>query len=166
VAEQLWGELDLDVDPGAPWWAQLQRLLESLVSVLRAHPAAAPLFQEHEKRNQAALRATELTLEILRTAGFGPVHASAIARGALQTGISLVMSEPGYSPELAPEERTEKQRRAQVELALMPTATFPRLVECALPMTACHDPEFHYRLGIGLFIDGVKAAAGRPSSAS
>ena len=26
-------------------------------------------------------------------------------------------------------------------------------------MTACDDPEFHYRFGIGLFIDGVKAAA-------
>jgi len=24
-----------------------------------------------------------------------------------------------------------------------------------------HDPEFHYRFGIGLFIDGVKAAAAR-----
>jgi hypothetical protein len=27
-------------------------------------------------------------------------------------------------------------------------------------MTAC-DPELHYRFGIGLFIDGVKAAAAR-----
>ena len=33
------------------------------------------------------------------------------------------------------------------------------LVECAAPMTACDDPEFHYLFGIGLFIDGVKAAA-------
>jgi hypothetical protein len=28
-------------------------------------------------------------------------------------------------------------------------------------MTACDDPEFHYQLGIELFIDGVKAAASR-----
>ena len=28
-------------------------------------------------------------------------------------------------------------------------------------MTACDDPEFHYRFGIGLFIDGVNAVAGR-----
>jgi len=38
---------------------------------------------------------------------------------------------------------------------------YPRLVECAAPMTACDDPEFHYRFGIGLFIDGVKTAAAR-----
>ncbi len=30
-------------------------------------------------------------------------------------------------------------------------------------MTACDDPEFHYRFGIGLFVDGVKAAAARAS---
>jgi TetR/AcrR family transcriptional regulator, tetracycline repressor protein len=51
VAEQVWGEIDVNVDPQAPWWAQLQRLLESLISVLRAHPAAAQLLLEHEKRN-------------------------------------------------------------------------------------------------------------------
>jgi TetR/AcrR family tetracycline transcriptional repressor len=165
VAEQLWGELDLDVDPDASWWAQLQGLLESLVSVLRAHPAAAQLFLEHEKRNEAALRATEITLEILRKAGFGPKHASTLARSGLWTGITLVMSEPGYSPVLSAEDRAEKQRRDQVQLAMLPVARYPRLVECAEPMSV-DDPEFHYRLGIDVFIDGVKAAAGHPSSAS
>jgi hypothetical protein len=28
-------------------------------------------------------------------------------------------------------------------------------------MTNCDEPDFHYRFGIGLFIDGVKAAAQR-----
>jgi TetR/AcrR family transcriptional regulator, tetracycline repressor protein len=164
VAEQVWGELDVNVDPAAPWWAQLQGLLESLVKVLRAHSAAAQLLLEHEKRNEAALRATEVTLDILRAAGFDPQHASMIARSALWTGITLVMSEPGYKPELTAEERTEMQRRSQVQLAMLPAARYPRLVECAVPMTACDDPEFHYRFGIGLFIDGVKAAAARAGS--
>ena len=159
MAEQVWAEMDLNVDPEAPWWAQLQRLLESLVSVLRAHSAAAQLLLEHEKRNEAALGATEITLDILRNAGFDPQHASAIARSALWTGITLVMSEPGYHPELAADERAETQRRSQIELAMLPPDRYPRLIECAAPMTACDDPEFHYRFGIGLFIDGVKAAA-------
>lgn len=34
-----------------------------------------------------------------------------------------------------------------------------RLVECAIPMTACDDPEFHYELGIGIFVAGVEAIA-------
>jgi AcrR family transcriptional regulator len=161
VAEQVWGEIDVNIDRSAPWWAQLQGLLESLVSVLRAHPSAPQLVLEHEKRNEAALRATEITLEILRVAGFDPRHASAIARSALWTGITLVMSEPGYHPELPADERAEQQRRSQVELAMLPAAKYPRLIECAVPMTACDDPEFHYRFGVRLFIDGVKTAAGQ-----
>jgi TetR/AcrR family transcriptional regulator, tetracycline repressor protein len=158
VAEQVWGELDVNVDPDAPWWAQLQGLLESLVSVLRAHPAAPQLVLEHEKRNEAALHATEVTLDVLRRAGFDAQYASQIARSALWTGITLVMSEPGYSPELSPEERDEMQRRNQVQLAMLPAGKYPRLIECAAPMSTC-DPELHYRFGIELFIDGVKAAA-------
>ena len=46
---------------------------------------------------------------------------------------------------------------------MLPASKYPRLIECAVPMTACDEPEFHYRFGIGLFIDGVKAAARRIS---
>jgi TetR/AcrR family transcriptional regulator, tetracycline repressor protein len=81
----------------------------------------------------------------------------------LWTGITLVMSEPGYKPELDPEERGEMQRRNQVALAMLPASKYPRLIECAVPMTTCDEPEFHYRFGIRLFIDGVKAAALRIS---
>jgi hypothetical protein len=79
----------------------------------------------------------------------------------LYTGITLATSEPGFHPELSDEERAEWQRRNQIELATLPAATYPRLVECAALMTACDDPEFHYRLGVELFIDGVKALAGK-----
>jgi AcrR family transcriptional regulator len=158
VAEQIWSEIDVPVDPSVPWPVQLQRGLESLISVLRAHPAAPQLLLEHEKRNEAALRATEAALEILRSAGFDPQHASEIARSTLWTGIMLVMSESGYRPELSQDERAEWQRRGQIELAMLPAARYPRLVECAAPMAQC-DPEFHYRLGVELFIAGVKAMA-------
>ena len=87
----------------------------------------------------------------------------AIARSTLWTGITLVMSEPGYNPELPPDEREEMQRRSQVQLAMLPASRYPRLIECAAPMTTCDEPDFHYRFGIGLFIDGVKAAAQRIS---
>ena len=41
LAERVWSEIDIDVDPRAPWPDQLRGLLESLLRVLRAHPAAA-----------------------------------------------------------------------------------------------------------------------------
>jgi hypothetical protein len=31
-------------------------------------------------------------------------------------------------------------------------------------MSACDDPDFHYRFGVELFIDGVRAAAARLGS--
>jgi TetR/AcrR family transcriptional regulator, tetracycline repressor protein len=158
MAEQVWSEIEVRVDPSVPWWSQLQAGLESLLKVLRAHRSAPQLVQEHEKRNEAALRATEGALEILRTAGFDAEHAAEIARSALWTGIMLVMSESGYHPDLAEEELAEHQRLSQVELAMLPAARYPRLIECAAPMASC-DPEFHYRLGVELFIAGVRAVA-------
>jgi TetR/AcrR family transcriptional regulator, tetracycline repressor protein len=158
VAERVWSEIDVHVDPSVPWWAQLQAGLESLIRVLRAHPAAPQLVLEHEKQNEAALRATEAALEILRGAGFDAQHASEIARSTLWTGIMLVMSESGYKPELAEDERTEHQRLAALSFAMLPVARYPRLVECAVPMASC-DPDLHYRLGVELFIAGVRAVA-------
>jgi TetR/AcrR family transcriptional regulator, tetracycline repressor protein len=160
MAEQVWGEIDVHVDPSVPWWAQLQSGLESLLRVLRAHPSAPPLLLETEKRSEAALRAVEATLTILLGAGFDPQHAAEVARSTLWTGITLVMSEAGYRPELSEEERAEWNRRSQVELAMLPAARYPHLVECAAPMANC-DPDFHYKLGVEMFIAGVRAMAER-----
>ena len=137
LAERLWGEMDLAVDRAAPWTEQIRSLLESLLKVLRAHPAAPGLLlQSKTLSNEAQLNATELTLDILLKAGFSPEDASTAARSALWTGIMLVMSEPGIES-LDDAERTEVQRKKQVGLATQSPVKFPRLVECALPMTAC-----------------------------
>jgi TetR/AcrR family transcriptional regulator, tetracycline repressor protein len=160
VAERVWSEIDVHVDPSVPWWTQLQGGLESLIRVLRAHPAAPQLVLEHEKQNEPALRATEATLAILRGAGFDPQHASEIARSTLWTGIMLVMSEYGYKPDLPEDERAEHQRRGELFFAMLPVAKYPRLVDCASAMASC-DPDLHYRLGVDLFIAGVRAVADR-----
>jgi AcrR family transcriptional regulator len=160
MAEQVWGEIEVRVDPSIPWWAQLQGGLESLIKVLRAHPAAPQLVLEHEKQNEAALRATEAALQILRDAGFDPQYAAEIARSTLWTGMSLVMSETGYHPELSEDNLAEHQRRTEIYLAMLPATRYPRMVECAGPMSGC-DPDLHYRLGVELFIAGVRAMAER-----
>jgi AcrR family transcriptional regulator len=157
IAERLWSEIDVNVDSEAPWPAQLQRLLESLLRVLRAHPAGSELLLHSEKQGESWANAAEVTLELLRGAGFDPQTASAIARSALWTGIMLVMSEPG-AEFLTEDEKAEAQRKKQVALASLPPAKFPRLVECAVPMTSC-DPDTHYELGVRVFMAGVEAIA-------
>ncbi|MGH3297588.1 MAG: TetR/AcrR family transcriptional regulator [Trebonia sp.] len=159
LAERVWSEIDLTVDRAAPWTEQIRRLLESLLKVLRAHPAAPQLMLQTAKLNAPAqLNAIELTLDILRTAGLSPEDASMAARSTLWTGITLVMSEPGIES-LDDDERTELQRKKQVGLATQSPLKFPRLVECALPMTACDNPEDHYKFGVDLFIGGLAAIA-------
>jgi TetR/AcrR family transcriptional regulator, tetracycline repressor protein len=159
LADQLWGEIDVNVDQAKPWPQQLRGLMESLVAVLRAHPSASQLLLEMHKQSEPALRALEVTLEVLRGAGFDPQHASAIARSALWTGLVLRMNEPGSEPGMTDEDLAEQQRLSQVRMATLPAARYPRVVECAADLTACDDPEFHYRFGIDLFIAGVEAAA-------
>ena len=160
LADRVWSEIDVDVDPDADWSAQLRGLLESLISVLRTHPSASQLLMSGEKRtSEAASIANEVALEVLHRAGFDAEHAAAIAKNALFTGITLVMSEPGFEPGLSEAERVEHQRLARVRLSLLPPDKFPRLVECAVPMTACDNPDFHYKLGVDLFVAGVQALA-------
>lgn len=158
LAERLWSQIDATLDPAASWPAQLRGLIESLITVLRGHPAAVGLLIAHKGQNEAALRVTEVTLEVLRGAGFDLDHASAIAQLGLWTGIMLTMSEPGA--EIPPnEDRAEIQRIKRVKFATLPIASYPRLVECAQPLTACDDPTFHYEFGISVFIAGVEAMA-------
>jgi TetR/AcrR family transcriptional regulator, tetracycline repressor protein len=97
---------------------------------------------------------------VLRPVGFNPQDASAIARSALWTGITLAMSEPGIEM-IDEDERTELQRKKQVMLATLSPAKYPRLVECAGPMTACDDPEEHFRFGVDMFMAGVEGMAAR-----
>jgi len=163
LADQVWSEIDTGIDPARPWSRQLQGLLESLIRVLRAHPCASQLLLETEKQSEAFLQATEVTLEVLRSAGFDPQHASEVARSALWTGLMLVMSEPGVHPGKSDEKKAEYQRHALVRLATLPPDRYPRVVEAAVPLTACDDPEFHYRFGIEVFIAGVEAVAARLS---
>jgi AcrR family transcriptional regulator len=160
LADRVWAEIDTDVEESADWPRQLRGLLESLLRVLREHPSASTLLQAGEKRNsEAALVATETTLEVLRRAGFDAEQAAAIARSALWTALTLVMSEPGFEPGLTEAERTELQRQGRIRLALLPPGRFPRMVEAAGPLTACDDPDRHYQFGVDLFMAGVQAIA-------
>jgi AcrR family transcriptional regulator len=161
LGDRVWTEIDIDVDPAAAWPDQLRGLLESLVRVLRTHQCASELLLSGEKlHSEPSMRATEVALEVLQDgAGFDPVHASEIARSTLWAGLMLVMSEPGRKPWVPPGELAELQRQNRIKLAMLPPDRFPRLSAAAGPMTSCDDPEFHYRLGVAMFIAGVIAVA-------
>jgi TetR/AcrR family tetracycline transcriptional repressor len=160
LGDQVWAEIDADIDPAADWPAQLRGLMESLVAVLRGHPSASQLLMAGQKlHGDASIAVTETALSVLARGGFSPVQASEIARSALWTGLILVMGEPGFDPAGTPAERAEQMRQDKIRLAMLPPDRFPFVVEAAGPLTACDDPDFHYQFGIDMFIAGVVAVA-------
>jgi TetR/AcrR family transcriptional regulator, tetracycline repressor protein len=162
LAEAVWTELDVRVDPRDDWPVQLRRLLTSLVQVMRRHPGASPLLVGSEKRmGDAAMVASETTLEVLQRGGFDLEYSVAIMRSALFTGVMLVMSEPGFEPGETDADRTERLRQTRVRLALLPPDRFPLVVAAAGPLTSRDDPDFHYQLGIDIFMAGVQALSQR-----
>jgi TetR/AcrR family transcriptional regulator, tetracycline repressor protein len=165
LGDQVWAEIDADIDPAADWPAQLRGLMESLVAVLRGHPSASQLLMAGQKlHGDASIAVTETALSVLARGGFSPVQASEIARSALWTGLILVMGEPGFDPAGTPAERAEQMRQDKIRLAMLPPDRFPFVVEAAGPLTACDDPDFHYQFGIDMFIAGVVAVAAGPRS--
>ena len=151
LGDQIWSELDTDVDESAPWDSQLRGLLESLLHVLRSHPCASQLILEGEKQSDAALVASETALAVLRRGGFDPQHAAEISRSALFTALTLVMSDPDSKPAKDATHKAEEQRKQHVRLALLPPDRYPCLVEAALPMSS-FEPELHYSFGVDLFV--------------
>jgi TetR/AcrR family transcriptional regulator, tetracycline repressor protein len=161
LADAVWAEFDVRVDPRDDWPVQLRRLLESLVRLLRRHPSASELLVGSEKRmSDAAMVACETTLEVLQRGGFDLEHSAAIMHNALFTGVMLAMSQPGFEPGMTEAERTEHQRQNRVRLSLLPPDRFPLVVAAAGPLTSYY-PDFHYRIGIDLFIAGVQALSQR-----
>jgi len=166
LADAVWAEFDVNIDPNADWPAQLRFLLESLVRVLRRHPAASQLLISSEKRtSEAAMVASETALDVLHRAGFDAEYSVAIVRNALFTGVMLAMSDPGFEPGMTEAERAEHLRQTRVRLALLPPDRFPRLVASAGPWTDCDNPDFHYEVGVETFIAGVEALSRRLSHA-
>jgi TetR/AcrR family tetracycline transcriptional repressor len=160
LGDRVWSEISLELDPDADWAAHIRGLMESLVAMLRAHPCAPQLLMSGEKmHSEASMMASETALAVLARGGFDPEHAAAITRSALWTGLMRVMSEPGYDPALPLAGRVEQQRQAQIKLAMLPPDQYPCLVAAAGPMTACDNPDFHYRFGIDLFVAGVTGMA-------
>jgi TetR/AcrR family transcriptional regulator, tetracycline repressor protein len=162
LAEAVWTELDVRVDPRDDWPVQLRRLLTSLVQVLRRHPNASPLLVGSEKlMGDAAMVASETALEVLQRGGFDLEYSAAIMRSALLTGVMLAISEPGFEPGETDADRTERLRQTRVRLALLPPDRFPLVVAAAGPLTSRDDPDFHYQLGIDMFMAGVQALSQR-----
>ncbi len=161
MAASLIEAVDLSVDASASWQAQLRAVMDSLVSVLRAHPSTARLLSTRTVSSEGGLRATETLLEILRRGGYSPEDATFIARHALNTVANLAAAPSGAVSRQEAEETAEAQREARETLRALPPERYPRLVEAADSLSEGIDPDAYVAFGLDLLLAGIEAMANR-----
>jgi AcrR family transcriptional regulator len=161
VAASIFEEVNLSVDGSARWQEQLRALLDSMVGVLRDHPAGAILLSTRTVSSEGGLRATEVVLDILRRGGFSPAEATQIARHALSTVANLVGGEPGVVAREESGTLIEARRRARLFLESLPPERYPRLVEAAVPLSEGVDPDTYFAFSLDLLLAGIEAMAVR-----
>ncbi|NUS43006.1 MAG: TetR family transcriptional regulator [Mycobacteriaceae bacterium] len=158
VRERIWSQIDARRDPALSLEDQFRALVESLVSVLRSHPAAALLLngKRNDEPSPGFLAATESGLSILTELGLSLEEAAAVCSTALRGSIALVMGEPGApEPNQSPEQTREMLRRKRLALESVSAQRYPHVVAAAGPMTACDDPDVHYAFGVDFLMGGL-----------
>lgn len=163
LVNRLWSLVDTDVnagvDPDRPWIDQLRSLMESLVDVMRAHPASAPIVMEIEpEQAEACFDTMEVALGLLRRAGFSAVEAAAVCRHGLRTAITLAVGQPDTTARQSPD-LAETLRRKRIIMQSLPADRYARVIEASVALTDCENPDAYYAFGIDLFISGVEALA-------
>jgi TetR/AcrR family transcriptional regulator, tetracycline repressor protein len=161
MAASVFDEIELSLDTTASWQEQLRALLGSILGALRAHPSTAALVATRTVSTEQGLRATEVTLEILRRAGFSPAEATQIARHALTTVVNLVGRQPGVVVREDSGKLTDARRRGRLFLEALPPERYPRLVEAARPLSEGVEPDTYFEFGLDLLIAGIEAMAAR-----
>jgi TetR/AcrR family tetracycline transcriptional repressor len=143
-----------------PWPDQLRAMVESLVTVMRAHPILADLLHSVEKDEAASFsRATNDSLTLLTRAGFDVRQAFWVAGYLLHGAIGLVAGQPDCPAIIPPKEAAEWRRQKRLKMERLPADQFPMLVAFAATYNEEPDPERYFRFGIDLLMAGVSAVA-------
>jgi TetR/AcrR family transcriptional regulator, tetracycline repressor protein len=169
VCERVWSLADVaGIDPDLEPLDQLRSLFLSILSAVRAHPAAAPLLTRSGARyNKACFDVTEVALKTFDRLGFTPDQAATLCIQALRNLIALAGSEPGApQPGHAGVDLAEKVRTRRATLQSLDPALYPHVIAAAPALTSCEQPDEFYGLGVEVFINGVahlaaSQAAGR-----
>ena len=152
-------------EPTGAWSDQLRRVVLTLIDALQQHPAAAELVMPRVLVDERGLELTEFTLALLQRAGFDVQQSADIARMGLQTALMLVTQLPGAETQTARDERDALVAEKRRHLVGLPDR-FAHVREAGMALTACDDPQAHYRGGVELYVEGVEAMLRRRKRAA
>jgi TetR/AcrR family transcriptional regulator, tetracycline repressor protein len=160
MAERVAGQLVYDDNAGAPWQERLRAVLSATLSVFRDHPWLGPLARHRIVPAPNYLRALEVLLDAVRTAGYGPKAAVYVVDFAIDSLAAMATEfadAPTQGSKAPPASETQLEMRRQL-LDLTGTE-YPRIREAAVPLTTSEAPAAYVKLGIDILVAGIESAA-------
>jgi AcrR family transcriptional regulator len=160
IVDHVLTDVRADRNATDPWLTQLRAMVETLVTVMRAHPILADLLHSVEKSEAASFsRATNDALTLLTEGGFSVREGFWVATYLLHGAIGLVAAQPDC-PAIVPADQVEEWRRQKrLKMEQLPADKFPMLVAFAATYKDEPDPERYFKFGIDLLMAGVAAIA-------
>jgi AcrR family transcriptional regulator len=151
ITEVLLGEIDLSAVEGDDWAESLKAGHRSFREVLLRHPSALPLVSTKPIAGPDAFRPVEVSLDLLRRAGFDPENALR-AHWAL---VGYTLGHVGFqcTNPLASEQAMEDLIERKTAL---PPEQFPRILE-TLPHAIDCDYDGAFEFGLDTIIEGLKS---------
>ena len=152
-----------EVDP----MAQLRHMVETLVTLMRAHPVLPDLLHACDKSQaDGFIRATEDSLAILTRLGFTVEESFWAATYLLNGAIALAAGDPAAKAKVPEADRPEWRRQQRLAIERLPAPDFPMLVDYAKTYDTEPDLDHYYRFGVDLLMAAVATysaeIAGRP----
>ena len=159
MGDRVCQDLEITVDPAAPWWEQLRTVLEDFMRALRAHPGAADIVVPRMLFSPNSREAMELVLRVLGEAGFSLPDATQLARHGVRVAISLITEPLFTGVEVEPERRAHVEREVASTMESLDSDEFPNILASAEHLGDPTSRPAFEKLGLDTFIAGVRALA-------
>lgn len=159
MGDRVCQDLEITVDPAAPWWEQLRTVLKDFMRALRAHPGAADIVVPRMLFSPNSRWAMELALRVLGEAGFSLPDATQLARHGVRVAISLITEPLFTGVEVEPERRAHVEREVASTMESLDPHEFPNILASAEHLGDPTSRPAFEKLGLDTFIAGVRALA-------
>ncbi|NMM92301.1 hypothetical protein B2J88_51100 [Rhodococcus sp. SRB_17] len=151
--------LELTADPADSWDEQLRTLLTDFMRVLARYPGAAPIVMPRMLYSDTGRQLMELSLGLLRSAGFNVQEATQLARHGVRTVVGLI-NEPLFTgSDLEPEQHAQLESEYETMRAGLPPDRYPNILAAWSDLSDVTAHETFNKLGIDTYVRGVTAMA-------
>jgi AcrR family transcriptional regulator len=151
-------EVDCQVDPGAPWAAQVAVLARRLRAVLEDHPGIAALLKARDPVSPASLALAEAFLTPLYVAGLPGCQAALAFRLVYDYTAGFALADPTSPAEQRLRDPATRQE-LHAFLQSLPASRFPTLAAYGTHAWA-NDRDQRFSSGLDTLLRGLQAGPG------